>query len=362
MVISIIPLIQYTLHPEMTVQMSPSEQDWYAIYEEAKRQALLGIIFYGVQQLRRTHPECSIPDNLRLQCLSQVIQIQMRNESLDVHCRQLQKELSESGIRSSILKGQAMAQLYGDALSSLRQPGDIDILVDCGRERAIEYARSLGDSNPQWDYKHLHLKRFKGIEVEMHYIPEILMNLHKNKRLQKWFEAHKEEMFAESNGLVTPTIRFNLFYILLHIYRHFLYEGVGLRQLLDYYFVLKAAQGKFNEETILTLEKFGMLRFAKGIMWIMKSVFLLETEFLLCVPNEKEGRYILEQVMCSGNFGHHDKRLSGAPSGKIGSVYRIVKHNLHLLSHYPTDVLWAPVWIMWHWGWKRVQLIKSIKL
>lgn len=124
---------------------------------------MLGIIFYGVQQLRRTHPEYAIPDDLRLQWLSQVIQIQMRNESLDVHCWQLQKELSESGIHSSILKGQAMAQLYGDALSSLRQPGDIDILVDCGRERAIEYAHSLGDANPQWDYKTCTSNGSKGL-------------------------------------------------------------------------------------------------------------------------------------------------------------------------------------------------------
>ena len=74
---SIIPLIQYTLHPEMTVPLSPSAQDWYAIYEEAKRQALLGITFYGVQQLRKLHTECSMPDNLKLQWLSQVIQIHL---------------------------------------------------------------------------------------------------------------------------------------------------------------------------------------------------------------------------------------------------------------------------------------------
>ena len=116
-----------------------------------------------------------------------------------------------------------MAQLYGDTLASLLQLSDIDILVDCGRERAIEYGHSLGDANPQWDYKHLHLKRLKGIEVEMHYIPEVLLNLCKNKRLQKWFEVHKEEIFTKNDGLVTPSFRFNLFYILLHIYRHFLY-------------------------------------------------------------------------------------------------------------------------------------------
>ena len=80
----------------------------------------------------------------------------------------------------------------------------------------------------------------------------------------------------------------------MHIYRHFLYEGVGLRQLLDYYFVLKAAQGRYFEETVSTLKEFGMIRFARGVMWIMKNIFLLEPEYLLCAPDEKEGRYILE--------------------------------------------------------------------
>ena len=355
----IINLIQYSLHPEMTVPLSPSEQDWCAIYEEANRQALAGLTFYGVQQLRKNHPDCAIPENLWFEWLSQVLEIQKRNESLDAHCQQLQKELSESGIRSSILKGQAMAQLYGDTLSSLRQPGDIDIFVDCGRERAIEYAHSLGDSNPQWDYKHLHLKRFIGTEVEMHYVPEVLMNLRKNKRLQKWFEVHKEEIFTKYDGLVTPSIRFNLFYILLHIYRHFLYEGIGMRQLLDYYFVLKAAHGKNKEEVIADFKQFGMIRFARGVMWIMQYAFLLEDECLICNADEKEGKYILDQVMRGGNFGHYDKRLSNSPDGKIGSVWRVIKHNLHLLSHYPADVLWAPIWIVWHWCWKRAQLLKT---
>lgn len=350
---SIIYLIQYSLHPELNVPLSPSDQDWCLIYEEAKRQSLVGLCFQGVQQFRLAHPECTISDNIRLQWLSEVVQIQKRNEILNLYCRQLQKELSATGIRSSILKGQAMAQLYGEKLSSLRQPGDIDIYVDCSREKAIEYAYSLGDVNPQWDYKHLHLKRFKGIEVEMHYVPEILMNLRKNKKLQKWFNNHKEEMFTESQGLVTPSLSFNVFYILVHIYRHFLYEGIGLRQIIDYYFILKAARGKYNEEITATLSDFGMTRFAQGIMWIMKSVFQLEDSYLICKPCEKEGQYILGQVMLAGNFGHHDKRLSGGPSGKIGTVCRIVKHNIHLLFHYPADVLWAPVWIVWHWWWKQ---------
>ena len=88
---SIILLIQSSLHPEMAVTLSLSEGEWCAIYEEAKRQALVGVVFYGIQQLRKSHPECAIPNDLRLQWLSQAIQIQKLNESLDARCRQLQK-------------------------------------------------------------------------------------------------------------------------------------------------------------------------------------------------------------------------------------------------------------------------------
>lgn len=352
-------VIQLALGNEVKVQRAPDDQEWRALFEVARKQAVTGICFAGVQRLHTTQPEFAPPEAVRLQWLSQAAAIQRRNEILNLRCQELQCEFSEAGFRSSILKGQGIAQLYGKNLAKLRQPGDIDIFVDCDRERAIEYAKSTGDQNPEWDYKHLHLKRFKGLEVEMHYVPEILMNLPKNRKLQHWFDENREEMFTEQDGLIIPSIRFNLFYILLHIYRHFLYEGVGLRQLIDYYFVLKKANGDYHDETVAILEEFGMIRFAKGVMWIMKTVFLLENSCLLCTPDASEGEYIFQQVMAGGNFGHYDKRLSNAPSGKIGSVCRILKHNLHLIAHYPSDVIWAPVWIVGHWCWKRITIYKN---
>ena len=58
--------------------------------------------------------------------------------------------------------------------------------------------------------------------------------------------------------------------------------------------------------------------------------------------------------MKGGNFGHYDERLSSGSAGKIGTVKRIVNHNIHLLAHYPADTLWAPIWIVYHWCWKRL--------
>lgn len=144
-----------------------------------------------------------------------------------------------------------------------------------------------------------------------------------------------------------------MFYILLHIYRHFLYEGVGLRQIVDYYFVLRTVQvsGSKIQEYINAVRDFGMTRFAKGLMWVMHEALGMPCEWMLWETDEKEGRYILKQVMTGGNFGHHDKRLKHS-GGKLGAVKAILTHNLHMLTHYPSDVFWAPIWIVWHKLWK----------
>ena len=192
----------------------------------------------------------------------------------------------------------------------------------------------------------------------MHYHVEVLLNLWKNRKLQKWFAAHEEQLYnhtdcTDTTDLITPTAEFNVFYILLHIYRHFLYEGVGLRQIVDYYFVLRTVQvsGSKIQEYINAVRDFGMEKFATGLMWVMHEALGMSREWMLWEPDEREGRYILKQVMTGGNFGHHDKRLKHSDD-KIGAVKAILTHNMHLLTHYPADVIWAPVWIVWHKLWK----------
>lgn len=103
------------------------------------------------------------------------------------------------------------------------------------------------------------------------------------------------------------------------------------------------------------IKSFGMMRFTKGVMWIMKEVFGDGSvpEFVEgCESDEKEGRYILKQVMMGGNFGHHDERLASNSKGKWIAICKIIKHNLHLLTHYPSDAVWAPIWIVYHKIWK----------
>ena len=373
--------LQVALGQRACLSHTPTEQEWELLYDMADKQAVAGVCFAAIERLygQRQVP----PQPLLFSWIGAAEAIKQRNELLNKQCRKLQTKLKEAGIRSSILKGQAVAKYYGhtdstddteddgeqqsstDKLALYRQPGDIDVYVDCGSERAMQFAREQGVGVVEWDYKHLHLDVFKDTEVEVHYRVEVMLNLWKNRKLQRWFKEHTEEIFChtestnntEIGGLVAPSTSFNLFYILLHIYRHFLYEGVGMRQLMDYFFVLRHTDSTDSTEIIKTLKEFGMMRFAQGIMWVMQKVFALEHQYMIGEPLESEGRFILEEVMRGGNFGQYDQQL-GKAGGKWRAVRRIIRHNIHLLAHYPSDVIWAPIWIAWHWVWKKYQIVK----
>ena len=392
----IFELLQVALGKRDRLSHTPTMEEWRGLFADAKKQSVVGIAFEGVQKLPK---EQWPPQALLFKWIGTTEIIKQRNALLDKQCVKLQKRFHDVGVRSSILKGQGIARLYeaypqplpkgkgsevpkGNGLGILRQPGDIDIYVDCGRKRLFEIADSsefrgerLSDDKSRkslirdWDYKHLHLDVFKDTEVEVHYRVEVLLNLWKNRKLQRWFKEHEELLFSQNGDLITPTIEFNRFYILLHIYRHFLYEGVGLRQLLDYYFVLRRPTpdpslkgGESQTELAKLLKTFGMWKFARGVMWIMQEAFGLEREYMICEPLVSEGRFILSEVMAGGNFGHHDERLLSEKGGKLQTLKKVIKHNAHLMRHYPAEIVWPPIWFVWHKCWKMWIQFKGLRV
>ena len=360
-------LLQIAVGRRDRLPHTPTMEEWRSLFADSQKQSVVGIAFAGVERLPK---EQWPPQALLFEWIGAAERIKQKNAMLDRQCVKLQKRFAEAGIKTSILKGQGVARYYD--ISSLRQPGDIDIFVDCGRERALRFAHDCGMRDVDWDYKHLHLDVWTDTEVEVHYRVEVLLNLWKNRKLQKWFAAHTEEIFGLTDSaevtdktdgatFVTPMVEFNRFYILLHIYRHFLYEGVGLRQLLDYYFVLLHTEFTDNTYAIKALKQFGMWKFARGVMWILQEVFGLEREYMFCEPLESEGRFILSEVMAGGNFGHHDERLATEKKGKMQTVKKVVKHNAHLMLHYPAEIIWPPIWFVWHkyWKWSHRKDIKN---
>ena len=90
-------------------------------------------------------------------------------------------------------------------------------------------------------------------------------------------------------------------------------------------------------------------------MYIESVVSGIDKDLMLCQPNEKEGSFLLEEIMRGGNFGHYDERNRFySKNARIRRGVFTLKRNMRYLKHYPGEVLWKPIWQLWHWcGRKR---------
>ena len=151
-----------------------------------------------------------------------------------------------------------------------------------------------------------------------------------------------------------PNAAFNRVYILVHIYRHLFAEGIGLRQLLDYYFVLQQGFTESErEETLRVLRSLGMMRFTRAVMWMLQEVFGMPDCYLLTSPDAKEGRFLLDEIMLAGNFGKYDERMQrAAGEGTFRWGLRKVLRNFRFVRSYPSEVLWSPIFKVWHLFWR----------
>lgn len=352
-------LIRVAIGTQNSLSRLPSQEEWKQIYDLAKKQSLVGICFAGLQRLGADADEgferIGMSETQYLVWLGMSANIQRKNEIVNKQCEKLQERMDNEGVTACILKGQGVALLYNTNLRALRQSGDIDVYVNLNSKDAYDLACKFTGGVVAFEYKHLPISIFENTEVELHYIPEILFNPLRMSKLKKWYKAANDYCFVGGDcGFNTPSSQFNLVFILLHAYRHLLAGGIGLRQMMDYYFVLQAAKSNsLKYETNKTLQDLGLMKFASGVMWIMLNVFGLSEQLQLCEPDEKEGRFILEEVMASGNFGHHDERFEKSSGSKSGFLKYIIRRNMHLLSHYPSEILCVPLYYIWHFFWKR---------
>ena len=258
----------------------------------------------------------------------------------------------ENGFRNCILKGQGNALLYPDPM--LRTTGDIDIWCEGGREKVLAFTTKYYDAHST--RLHVDFPMFRDIDVEVHFRPSSMINPFMNKKLWKYFEQVEEKQFGHEVSYAdgkykffVPTNEFNVFYQLDHIFRHLMIGGIGMRQIIDYYYLLRkryndGVSPEANKELLSTLKKFRLLKFAKAMMYIMRNVLGLDEKYLYVEPDEKEGKYLLEEINHGGNFGKFETRLDELKGAK-GNFKRFLikeKFNLRLLSHYPSETIWRP--------------------
>ena len=249
----------------------PSVHEWQVLFEFCKRQSLLGVGFAAVDRLHKVGVEC--PSAIRMKWYGYAFQIERMNEKLNMQCGEITKRYEHDGLRCCILKGQGNLLNYPESLRMRRTPGDIDLwcitppsglsmpnasLRDYtnyhGINAVMEYVRMQyrlkgTDVHPKACYHHIEAPDIDGTEVEVHYRPAFLRSPLRNWKMQRWFEHHADECMKNKThlGFSMMTSSVNVVYQMCHLYTHIFEGGIGLRQLMDYYFALKVWQGLLEQ-------------------------------------------------------------------------------------------------------------------
>lgn len=348
-------LIQVALDNMVCLSRTPLVDEWGKLYSEAKKQSLLGVCFAAAQKLQK--PQQEPLELLYLKWMGMAAKIQQRNETVNRQCAELHAKLSADGFCSCILKGQGVAQVYTEALRTLRQSGDIDIWVDGERDEVLNCARKLGAGIGSIDCVHAHADFYEVTEVEIHSRPSWMYGSHADKMLRKFFADSAYEQFTHYDEKVEfsyPTCAFNLVYSLVHINHHIFEEGIGLSQLLDYYFILVTSSEKECEKALMVISNLGLKMFASGIMHIEHEVFALDNAHMLCEPDADEGEFLLEDILKGVNFGRYDERNVVLPTEKrfTRGWYNMIR-NVRYMWHYPSEALAIPSRNIIHYIWRK---------
>ena len=375
--------------------------EWKGLYGLLKKHALLGIGYVAIQKLPK---EQWPPNAMIMQWVGVAQKIRLLNLELNEECRKVVTQLEHDGIGAVVIKGQSNLENYPEELREYRNPGDIDLWTkqtnDCGIPIAvqqgdsveyeyykgvrgiIEYARLQRrvreDKSPFKPlYYHVEYHTDKGTEVEMHYRPSFLCSPIRNMRMQRWFKEHFDVCLQNKCRLGFPvlTSSVNVVYQLVHLQRHVFEGGVGLRQLMDYYFALRVwhndvmeckdlqTQGMWSEglgtpvmskeEVMVVLRSFGLGKFTSAVMFVLHEVFDVPPHYYICEPNEKEGKKLLAEIMQGGNFGQYDTRDAALKNGGMmkHGLWKL-KRVLSLVSSYPEEALWEPVFRVYHLFWR----------
>ena len=438
--------LRFCIGSAKEIPSSLKEVDWKELYAIAKKQCLVGVLFDGIKKLPAEH--VGMEKELLLQWMAESQMLKKANVRLNDAAIHVSEWFRKKGFRTCILKGQGNALMYPNPYS--RTPGDIDIWVEGGDKRIISFVRSISPHEKAC-YHHIEFPSYKGVEVEVHYRPSFLLCFWNNRKLQKYYERVKEEQFShrvmlgEQGEIAIPMVEFNLIFQLTHIFSHLMNEGIGLRQLLDYYYVLcdfykvyqksskitpslftlkegstshpdpltlrgeggnrptrcseplrskdggpskvspdsagwdrRDAIGDMTSATAATstdtsataarssfaanssaaidrvqkeLNELGLWKFAGGIMYIMQEVFGMPASRLIVPPNEKYGKFVLNEVLEAGNFGKHDERNRFGRS-KLGHNLQRVYRDIRLVKFFPAEALSEPFFRVWHFFWR----------
>ena len=307
-----IEFLRWCLHQTNSVPSCIANINWQELLAFAKKQTIVGIYWQGITKLGDIANKPSEDDVL--EWMSEYTKIARRNAQTDNAVIGLTKFMRDNSLEFFVFKGQTVASYYPSP--EMRTSGDVDFYVfkkDWVRAKSLlEKEVTITD-----DHSGQHLEFTKdGVPFEMHYHTAVFASGSKQRYWDELIDSYFDDILdhVEINSMSVPTLppTLNAIYLFVHIYHHFLKEGIALRQFIDWMMFFEAK----HDEVIVSeltdkLERLVLLRAFRGFGAVLTEVLGMDEKFFPYTLADTDKKYvdkIMAIVLRYGNFGKYGRK------------------------------------------------------
>lgn len=286
---------------ELPASLTSSELS--EIMRMADEQAVTGLVIDSIIQ-----NNIKIGKNAPIKLFALSQQIKATNISLNKEIAEFTGLMESNNADYLIVKGQTVAALYKNPYA--RMSGDIDFCTK-------DYNKASYIINKEWNTN----------------LPERLIDkeasfthndsLYEIHRTFVEFGSKKHQQYWEQLMEIPPypididSVKVNTFeqtlyavYVFIHLFFHFIREGVGLRQLCDWAMVLHVWKDKIDKDRLQEiLHELGMEKAYCAFGYILLDKLGLEYfPLAISVKDIDTSHKILKDIMRVGNFGKYGRK------------------------------------------------------
>lgn len=275
--------------------------DWQAVYRESVAQSVVALAFSNLDK-------SILPEDVAKTWEEMTYHVMMSNMQVDSDHAQLHQILSSANIPYVILKGNASASYYPDPM--LRSMGDVDFLIDKENVEKVDLLLRKNGFESQPSNHECERAYHKGMSIwELHWEVNGVPGGEVGETIHEYLSdmIEKAEPASLTNGeYLSPTPFHHGLVMLLHVARHMVTGGIGLRHLCDWAVFVEKLGDRIPEMFEDKLKTVGLWRFAQ-LLTQLSVVYLkcpkqswmgdLEHELLDALKDD---------LFAAGNFGHKD--------------------------------------------------------
>lgn len=309
-------LLQVALGTRDSLDRALTAEEWEAMYEMAKVQAVVGLMNTAFARL----PKDQWPPRMMLfKWAPQAKHVEDAHTlHVEVLC-EVHQALVKNGIEHVFMKGLTCGARYPKPES--RTCGDIDFLVSSADfARTLDVMDELGKVDRDLVHEHHGMAHYKNVTIEPHYKLHNYQSLKNDEAMQlmvdevfpadiKTINVGDSKLAVQCDNVPVLPMEFEGMFLVSHMVNHVYEEGLGLRQVIDFmqWAVVCASSDAFDKNKHLAyLKRMRMERSHRIFTRICEKYLGLSAAIFGYSYSEKETAFadkMMEDIMRVGNFG-----------------------------------------------------------